>query len=157
MAKVGAPYQKHRRTSKAAAVAIVPHLNRLQALLLELLEEAGARGLTDNQMQKKSGLSDNTQVPRRIELLRDFKLIAPSGRKRKTSSGNPAIVWVLRRYNPHAPTGLPRERDRKRREKALEEKIVLLREANADLQMKLAKCRQAGRGYRKKCREAGLV
>lgn len=53
------------------------------------------RGPTDEDIQACLDLPSHTECPRRIELVRDGAVI-DSGKRRKTSSGRYAIVWVAR-------------------------------------------------------------
>ena len=90
-----APYQTHSETSRAAAEAIAPSLNELQAVVYEAIKAAGLEGRTDDEMQVQLGMNPSTQRPRRIELRDDFGLIVASGTKRPTRSGQLSNVWVV--------------------------------------------------------------
>lgn len=89
------PYVKGSVTSKTAAerMARSGKVGHDLRLLLKLIREAGESGLTDQEMEHASWLPGNTVRPRRGELA-DEGFIRDSGRKRKTISGCPAVVWV---------------------------------------------------------------
>ena len=147
--KAPAPYVKHQPTSKAAAHAIGPDLGRLQRTILDLLTQAGARGLTDNEMQHRAEMRDCTQTPRRIELV-DKGYVVESGRHRRTGSGRFAIVWVLRKYNPQAPRTLPRARKKADIVAELRLKVGDLEDARAKLLSELNAVRTRANALLKK-------
>ncbi len=93
-APTSAPYQSHSETSKEAADKIVPHINRCHRKILEHLENVGALGATDQELETATGMAGNTARPRRIELLK-LGLIRDSGKTRETFSGRKATVWVV--------------------------------------------------------------
>ncbi len=67
-----------------------------QALNLDgstALIAAGPEGMTDEEMQRALNLDGSTQRPRRIELMK-AALVLDSGRRRPTSKGHLATVWV---------------------------------------------------------------
>lgn len=88
-----APYQRHSRTSAAAAQNIEPKTGTKRALVLAFLRGRGAAGATDEEMQQQIPMPSNTQRPRRVELVA-ARLIKDSGRERNTSGGDAAVVWV---------------------------------------------------------------
>ena len=59
------------------------------------LLKCGADGATDEEAQRKMPMNPNSQRPRRFELC-EIGVVVYSGRKRKTHSGAPAQVWVLK-------------------------------------------------------------
>lgn len=95
-------HQKHSETSKAAAIAIKPHVGPMHRAILQHLHDteawasANLVGSTDEEMQRELDMPGSTQRPRRREL-QLAKLIEKSGTTRKTSSGRAAVVWVLAR------------------------------------------------------------
>jgi predicted ArsR family transcriptional regulator len=97
-----APCQHHSPTSCAAAEAIVPHLNKLQARVLDYLRGCGERGATDEELVEALRLSPSTARPRRIELVK-AGLVRDSGRTRKTNSGREATVWVATNQQGEQP------------------------------------------------------
>lgn len=88
------PSQAHSPTSKAAAIAIKPARQTLQARVLDLIRAAGYAGLTDEQIITILNMNPSTERPRRIELQEAGKIV-DSGRTRKTRSGRNAVVWVI--------------------------------------------------------------
>jgi hypothetical protein len=80
-------------TSIAAAIAALPKAGTQKNLILGLIRDAGASGLTDEQIAQASGLDENTVRPRRVELA-EQGWIRLSGEFRKTRHGNDAQVWV---------------------------------------------------------------
>jgi transcription initiation factor IIE alpha subunit len=86
-----APAQQHSSTSMAAADSLDEDtLNRLQRQVLAVIAASSA-GLTDEEIQLRTGMNPSTQRPRRIELERRG-FITQAG-TRKTSSGRNAVVW----------------------------------------------------------------
>jgi hypothetical protein len=79
----------HHSTSRDAAQAIAPHLNRLAALMLSALRACPA---TADELERATGLAGNTVRPRLWELRRR-ELVVDSGLTRRTPSGRKAIVW----------------------------------------------------------------
>ena len=82
-------------TSEAAAEAMKPTAARLRTRVYERLVLAGWDGMTDEELQVALRMVDNTERPRRRELV-ERDLVVDSGRKRPTISGRRAIVWVAR-------------------------------------------------------------
>ena len=91
-----APHQRHSDTSRAAAEAIEPKRGTKRRIVLDYIREMGDEGATDEEMQRRLFMSGNTQRPRRVELL-DAGFIKDSGARRKTPSGELAVVWVMKR------------------------------------------------------------
>ena len=81
-------------TSIAAADAIKPDANRLRAVVLATLEQAGTEGMTDEEIQDATGLQGSCQRPRRVELVQRG-LVRDSGNTRPTRSGRRAVVWIV--------------------------------------------------------------
>lgn len=88
-----APGFQRTDTSRAAADAIAPDLNDLQALVLAAIEGEGEQGMTTNECARFLSMSKDTVQPRTSEL-RALGLIKDSGRRRPNDSGRKAIVWV---------------------------------------------------------------
>jgi len=87
------PAQAHSETSQAAARAIDPYAVGLRAQVYFAIARAGADGLTDLEVEAKTGLAGSTVRPRRVELVR-LGLVHDSGRTRKTKSGREATIWI---------------------------------------------------------------
>lgn len=79
-----------RDASRRAAEAVQPKCRGLRLKVLQYIAACDA-GATDEQQQAGLGMKDNTQRPRRIELLK-AEYIEPIG-TRPTSSGRMATVW----------------------------------------------------------------
>lgn len=97
-----APYQRHSRTSRAAAINSEPAAGTKRGLALAHLRRQGAAGATDEEMQAQIPMNPNTQRPRRVELVA-AGLVRDSGRTRKTAGGDDAVVWVATEYAPARP------------------------------------------------------
>ena len=82
-----------RNTRTEAAEAIMPHRSRLQQVVLRTLLEH-PQGCTDEELTIKSGLRSDTERARRNELTA-IGLVADSGRRRRTSAGRLAVVWIV--------------------------------------------------------------
>lgn len=85
--------------SREANARIRPKAQTLRARVLALIAGAGSRGMTDYEIQQATGLRNNTQTPRRRELVQSGAIV-DSGTKRKTGSGCKATVWVLPQFGP---------------------------------------------------------
>lgn len=83
------PRQRHSETSTAAAEAIKPRINELQARVLEYLKSCG--GATDEQGADALGMGSSTYRPRRIELV-DMGRVKAEG-KAKGRSHRWMTVW----------------------------------------------------------------
>lgn len=75
-------------TSRAAAKAIEPHIQRLEKVVLDAL----ASPLTAEQIEDETGLAGNTVRPRLVAL-RNRGLVIDSGQRHRTRSGREAVVW----------------------------------------------------------------
>ena len=76
---------------------ITPRTGSQRARVLDALREVGDDGATDYELWAVHGVGARPHVPgsRRGELIADGWPIIDSGRRRKTDTGMPAIVWVL--------------------------------------------------------------
>jgi hypothetical protein len=91
------PGTKGTDTSAAAAADLAPKLGRLQNMALAAIREAGANGLTADELADKLGM-DRWSIQPRTSELRLRRLIADSGARRRNSTGKQAIVWTLPEY-----------------------------------------------------------
>lgn len=82
-------------TSIAASEALNPQLGRLQGVALAAIREAGARGMTTEELAKHLHLDRSSIQPRTSELKR-LGRIKDSGNRRLNETGKQAIVWVVR-------------------------------------------------------------
>lgn len=80
-------------TSRDAAES-VSDLDTLRRLTLTLFRLAGAKGMTDEELQEALDVPSNTARPRRWEAVK-AGLVCDSGERRNTRSGRKAIVWRL--------------------------------------------------------------
>ena len=85
----------HRRvdTSIAAANALAPKLGRLQRMAALAIRDAGANGLTADELALRLDMGRWSIQPRTSELRRKG-LIRDSGQRRPNSTGKRAIVWI---------------------------------------------------------------
>ncbi len=91
------PYQANSATSKAAALSAEPTAGTKRAILLSFLRGRGAEGATDEEMQLTLPMAQNTQSPRRGELVKGLFVI-DSGKTRKTVGGDDATVWIAKEF-----------------------------------------------------------
>ncbi len=89
----GAPRVAGSDTSAAAAELIEPTAGTLRHRVLSFLRERDNYGATDDETQLALSMNPSTQRPRRIELVR-AGLVWDSNRRRPTTSGRQAAVWV---------------------------------------------------------------
>jgi hypothetical protein len=82
-----------RETSRAAAKSVVGDSATIRRRVLAVIEERGAYGATDEEIQNSLGLNGNTVRPRRGEL-QTAGLVRHSGGSRATQSGRKAVVWI---------------------------------------------------------------
>jgi hypothetical protein len=84
-----------RPTSLAARGSIERHLTSLRGKVYRAVLRSGSRGLTREQIERKTGLSGNCARPRCVELI-SLRLLVPSGELRCTKSGRKAEVLIAR-------------------------------------------------------------
>lgn len=80
-------------TAAAAAAKAKPGSGTQRGRVLRCIVDAGAEGVTDDQVRDRLGLELNTIRPRRLELV-EAGYVIDSGDTRMTPSGNPAVVWL---------------------------------------------------------------
>jgi DNA-binding IclR family transcriptional regulator len=90
---IGAPYQPHSETSKAAAKAVTPNAKTQRETVLAAIRQAGTRGLTAGELEDALHLSGSSIRPRLVELRRQG-LVKESGFTRPTSSRREATVYI---------------------------------------------------------------
>lgn len=83
-------YVRHSEPSKEAAVAIREPKGKLLMQVFDVI--AASDGLTDQEIERETGLGGSTVRPRRREL-ECAGLVRDSGKRRKTESGRQAVVW----------------------------------------------------------------
>lgn len=92
--QIALPFQRHSATSKDAAASIEPAAGTLRSRVWGFLVERGANGATDEEIQNMLDMAQNTERPRRIELV-NGGLVRDSGRTRLTQSNRRAVVWEI--------------------------------------------------------------
>lgn len=88
-----APYVPSSATSKAAAKAVAPALNRLETEVYSAILASGSVGMTDDDIEVRTGLTHQSASARRRTLVLRGS-VEDSGRTRTTRHGRPASVWV---------------------------------------------------------------
>lgn len=80
-------------TSEAAAAAMAPKIGRLQRTTLQIVKNAGLRGITTNEIAELCDIDRGSVQPRTSEL-KLLGLIRDSGYRRCNANGKKAIVWI---------------------------------------------------------------
>ncbi len=88
-----APGHRNIETSVAAADDLAPKLGRLQRMAETTIRDAGAHGLTADELAARLDMDRWSIQPRTTELKRKG-LVRDSGRRRRNSTGKLAIVWI---------------------------------------------------------------
>jgi hypothetical protein len=87
------PGHRNVDTSIAAAAALAPKLGRLQRLAVDAIRDAGAHGLTTDELAARLDM-DRWSIQPRTSELRSKGLIRDSGQRRPNATGKAAIVWI---------------------------------------------------------------
>ena len=87
------PGHRNVDTSMAAADDLAPKLGRLQRMAETTIRDAGANGLTADELSARLDMDRWSIQPRTSELRRKG-LIRDSGQRRPNGSGKLAIVWT---------------------------------------------------------------
>jgi hypothetical protein len=84
-------------TERVAAARVRPRSGSQRAKVLDALRRAGETGVTDYELWHNCRIGARPHVPatRREELIADGWPIRDSGRRRRTDTGSPAIVWIF--------------------------------------------------------------
>jgi Fic family protein len=86
-------FEKDSDTSKAAAISFEDVQGSFQDQALIHIAGTGPRGLTSDELERMTGWRHQTASARIRELvLKGF--VVDSGRRRQTSSGHKAAIWV---------------------------------------------------------------
>lgn len=88
-----APGHRNVETSVAAAASISPKLGRLQRMAETTIRDAGAYGLTADELAARLDMDRWSIQPRTSELRRKGR-IRDSGQRRPNCTGKLAIVWI---------------------------------------------------------------
>lgn len=91
---VGYAHSNARDTELEAAARVLPRSGTARARVLHAIARAGSGGLTDEETSLELEMRLYTAAPRRKELL-DAGWIVDSTRRRPTTTGSQAIVWIL--------------------------------------------------------------
>lgn len=83
--------------SVEAAQLVTPSLPRLQALVIEVVERAGAYGATSDEIAAALEW-DRYRVRPRTSELRKLGRIADSRKRRQSEAGVASIVWTLPKF-----------------------------------------------------------
>lgn len=89
-----APESGAPETEREAAIMAYPSSGTKRKAVLDFLVERGDQGATDEEVSIALDMRLYTAAPRRNELLRDGWIV-DSGRRRRTTTGSPAAVWIL--------------------------------------------------------------
>ena len=81
-----------KQTSRAAAIAALPHSGSIRHRVYEFILGRGLEGATDQEIAKSLNLSGDTVRPTRKTLEQDLFVI-DSGTTRNNHNGNACIVW----------------------------------------------------------------
>ena len=79
--------------SKLAAETMKPFIGQQRERVLQFIQQCGANGATDEEIQDALKMRGDSERPRRNRLV-EWGRIRDSGNLRKTRSGRPATVWV---------------------------------------------------------------
>ncbi len=90
----GIPPHSGSQTSYEAAVSKIGATDTERQRVLEFLRRVKF-GATDEQIHNALGMPQNTERPRRRELVL-MGAVADSGKRRRTMSGRNAIVWEIK-------------------------------------------------------------
>ncbi len=89
-----APYVG-QKTSRYAAMAIMPFLGRLENLVLNFIAGSQGRGATCDEVERYLGMPHQTASARIRGLVKKDKIIG-SDHTRKTRTGRKAMVWITK-------------------------------------------------------------
>lgn len=95
-------------TSAQAAAAIKPSAPSLRRQVCQYIADQGARGATDEEVQKGLAMNPSTERPRRGEAWGYGQITNTLGEVRKTASGRNAVVWHITALGSFA-LGMPVE------------------------------------------------
>lgn len=88
-----APYQPHSLTSKEAALSVEPIIGAQLQRVLNYVRQKGDEGATDEEIALGLPMPQNSERPRRIQLVK-AGLLKDSGRTRPFISERHGVVWV---------------------------------------------------------------
>jgi hypothetical protein len=82
------------QTSQNAATLALPRAGTKRRIIYQLIQEAGAKGLCDHEIEELTGWLHQSASSIRNGLMND-NLVKDSGIKRNTRQGNPASAWII--------------------------------------------------------------
>lgn len=88
------PHQSHSDTSSASAAKTAPKFSGRLVVALKMFASLHHNGATDEEGQSLLDLSGDSYRPIRVTLTK-HGLVADSGRRRPTTNGRSAVVWVI--------------------------------------------------------------
>lgn len=100
----GLARRDHPDTSKAAAASVAETSGKDRSKVYRAIQLSGPMGMTDEELQLGLGMNQNSERPRRVELV-NAGLVCDSEGRRKTSRGRMAIVWIA--TPAAAPAAIP--------------------------------------------------
>lgn len=86
--------KRAQQTSVMAALSALPKTGTKRRLTYDLIKDAGDRGLCDHELESITGWLHQSASAARNTLMNDG-FIKDSGLRRKTPTGNDAIVWII--------------------------------------------------------------
>lgn len=105
--RLTAPFVEASATSKAAAESLSSsHLNRLEAMVFDVIAKSEATGCTDDELEVALKMPHQTVSARRRTLVTRAKVVN-SGMLRPTRHGRQAVVWILGDRGPVIPGTSP--------------------------------------------------
>lgn len=93
------PFQSGSDTSKTAADRAAPTAGTIRAQVYDYIRTCGSGGRTDNEIELGLKMLRQTVCARRRELVLSGHIV-DSGRRRKTQTGRPSVVWIASYWQP---------------------------------------------------------
>lgn len=99
------PFEEPINPSRVAFESIKKKLSKLQKKVFDCILASEWRGVTDDEIEMRTGLQGNTVRPRRLELI-TRGLVHDSGHRRKIRTGKFATVWTASRPEQFEAQGM---------------------------------------------------
>jgi hypothetical protein len=87
------PFVKGSETSEAAAKSMKSKAATDREKVFAFLVSMGDHGATDEELQESIPMNPSSERPRRVELVKQGH-VGDSGKRRPTTSGRSATVWI---------------------------------------------------------------
>lgn len=87
-------------TGREAAEAMKECSGRYRRMVLDLVAQRQAHGITPEEAAERTGVPRTTLQPRFSELRAQGLIVDSAQRRRNPSSGKNAVVWVLPEFGP---------------------------------------------------------